>query len=232
MARKSALRVLRTGTVINVTAKDQEKEHIQALIQVVKALETKHKVRLRHTKTIYLSKIVSKLEEAYPGIPFAEVLPNSHMRPDGGILYLLDKQGQEYPILISEVKNQGTNDARLKEGKPVQAMGNAIERLGKNVIGLRSYMMGEGIFPFVCFGYGWDFSEGSSILDRVITINMFGELNTDGTHNLGEQGQFNRGSFYFRREKWSTQEMADIMLDIASRSIYHYFSRQGDAAFI
>ena len=41
-------------------------------------------------------------------------------------------------ILISEVKSQGTNDAREKEGKSKQAMGNAIERLGKNMIGFRT----------------------------------------------------------------------------------------------
>ena len=79
-----------------------------------------------------------------------------------------------YPILISEAKNQGTNDLRLQEGLTKQAKGNAIERLGKNVIGLRTALMRESIFPFVCFGYGCDFAPDSSILDRVTTIAMFG----------------------------------------------------------
>jgi len=60
------------------------------------------------------------------------------MRPDGGILYIVTKDEQKYPILITEMKNQGTNDLRLKEGKKKQAKGNAIERLGKNVIGFRT----------------------------------------------------------------------------------------------
>lgn len=55
------------------------------------------------------------------------------------------------------MKNQGTNDRRAREGLPRQAKGNAIERLGKNVIGLRAALMRESIFPFVCFGYGCDF---------------------------------------------------------------------------
>jgi type II restriction enzyme len=129
-----------------------------------------------------------------------------------------------YPILIAEVKNQGTNDMRAEEGLPKQAKGNAIERLGKNVIGLRAALMRESIFPFVCFGYGCDFAKDSSILDRVSTVAMFGRLNRTYLHNE-EGGKFNRGSFYFRREKWSVDEMFEIMKDIAERSVLYYFSK-------
>ena len=34
----------------------------------------------------------------------------------------------------------------------------------------------ESIFPFVCFGDGCDFDEKSAIIDRVVTIAMFGLL--------------------------------------------------------
>jgi type II restriction enzyme len=131
-----------------------------------------------------------------------------------------------YPILIAEVKNQGTNDIRTAEGLPKQARGNAIERLGKNLIGLRTALMRECIFPFVCFGYGCDFEENSSILDRVTTMAMFGKLNTIYLYNEGS-GRFNRGSFYFRRDQWSVDEMADIMKQIAERAVFYYFSKYG-----
>ena len=136
-----------------------------------------------------------------------------------------------YPIVISEVKNQGTNDLRLKEGKKKQAKGNAIERLGKNVIGFRTALMRESIFPFVCFGYGCDFAPDSSILDRVTTIAMFGKLNKTYLYNE-EQGKFNRGSFYFREKKWSVNEMFEIMKDIAERSVLYYFSKYTEAHFL
>jgi type II restriction enzyme len=85
------------------------------------------------------------------------------MRPDGGILHFVSKdQKTSYPILITEVKNQGTNDIRATEGTPKQAKGNAIERLGKNVIGFRTALLHEAIFPFVCFGDGCDFAPDSS----------------------------------------------------------------------
>jgi type II restriction enzyme len=153
------------------------------------------------------------------------------MQPDGGILSMLNTEGREFPILISEVKNQGTNDLRVAEGKKKQSRGNAIERLGKNVLGFRTAMMDEQIFPFLCFGYGCDFADDSSILDRVTTIAMFGPLNTVSVVNEGEGGRFNRGSFFFREEHWSADEMADVMVDVAGRSIHHYFARYGEDQF-
>ena len=90
-------------------------------------------------------------------IEFHYHFSSSTIRPDGGILLIKGNGELSYPILIAEVKNQGTNDLRQQEGKPIQAKGNAIERLGKNLIGLRTALLRENIFPFVCFGYGCDF---------------------------------------------------------------------------
>ena len=90
-------------------------------------------------------------------------------------------------------------------------------------------MAAEDIFPFICFGYGCDFDEGSSILDRVVTIAMFGKLNTTYLYN---QGRFNRGSFYFRYQKWSIKEMADLMYDIAEKSVRYYFLKYGEDIFV
>jgi len=120
---------------------------------------------------------------------------------------------------------------RVKEGKPLQAKGNAIERLGKNLIGLRTALMRENIFPFVCFGYGCDFEKTSSILDRVTTMAMFGNLNKIYLLNDGG-GRFNRGSFFFRPEPWTVDEMTTIMKDIAERSIYYYFTKYGKDRFL
>ena len=118
----------------------------------------------------------------------------------------------------------------MREGKPRQARGNAIERLGKNLIGLRVALMRESIFPFVCFGYGCDFEPSSTILDRVSAMAMFGELNTTYLHNE-ERGKLNRGSFYFREDPWSIQEMANVMTDIAERSVLYYQSKYGERHF-
>lgn len=234
MARKAELRRLRAGTIINATSKEQETEVIKALKKTVEYLLTKFgkKIVIKHERRWVLRDIVRELEQAFPDVDFHHHFETSAIKPDGGILFLQGR-GQDAlacPILIAEAKNQGTNDLRLKEGLKKQAKGNAIERLGKNVIGLRAALLRETIFPFVCFGYGCDFETGSSILDRVTTIAMFGHLNKTYLHNL-EQGKFNRGSFYFRCNPWKINEMYEIMKDIAERSILYYFSKYREESF-
>jgi len=234
MARKHQLRNQRAGTVINLTSQKQESDVIKAQIQVVDYLDKKFatKISLVHEKQWHLKDIVAELRHTYPDTEFHYHFDSSSIRPDGGILYIQGKAGTNltYPILIAEVKNQGTNDLRAQEGLPKQAKGNAIERLGKNLIGLRTALMRESIFPFVCFGYGCDFEENSSILDRVSTMAMFGNLNRTYLHNE-EGGRFNRGSFYFRPQKWRVDEMCAIMKDIAERSVMYYFSKFGEDHF-
>ncbi len=60
---------------------------------------------------------------------------------------------------------------------------------------------------------------------------MFGKLNKTYLYNE-ESGKFNRGSFYFRPEKWTVAEMAQIMKDIAERSIQYYFSKYKEETFL
>lgn len=235
MANKERLRELRTDTIINATAKQQESELIKALYKVVEYLNDRFAKRiiLTHEKQWYLKDIISELRPYFPDTDLHCHFNNTSMKPDGGILAIktIKDSTLTYPILISEVKNQGTNDLRAKEGLRRQAQGNAIERLGKNVIGFRTALLRESIFPFVCFGYGCDFEETSPILDRISTIAMFGELNKSYLHNE-EDGRFNRGSFYFRAEKWTADEMFDIMKDIAERAVLYYFSKYREDYFI
>ena len=232
MAQKARLRENRFGTVINVTSSKQEVELADALIEASEAVELKFGYRLTHQKSILLTTIIRDLRTTFPSVSFGEPLPRSGMSPDGGILSITTREGHHsLPILITEVKNQGTNDLRLEEGLKKQAMGNAIERLGKNVIGFRTMMLDEGIVPFVCFGYGYDFQDGSSILDRVRTIAMFGELNRISVVPEGDDGKFNRGSFFFRQAPWSRSEMVDVMTEVASRAIHFYIAKYGEDAF-
>lgn len=234
MARKADLRRLRAGTVVNATAKEQETEIIKALKKTVEYLLVKFgkKIMIVHQRKWLLKDIVRELKQTFPDVDFHHHFDTSAIKPDGGILFI-QGEGQDatpYPILIAEAKNQGTNDLRIKEGLKKQAKGNAIERLGKNVIGLRAALLQESIFPFVCFGYGCDFEDDSSIRDRVTTIAMFGHLNKTYLHNL-ELGKFNRGSFYFRSKRWTVNEMCAVMKDIAERSILYYFSKYREETF-
>jgi type II restriction enzyme len=231
MSNKDNLRKQRTGTVINNNSEKREGKVAEAITMVYQSIIHKYNVKLLHESRIYLSGIVQNLRDQFSEMEFHYHFETSSMAPDGGIIYLVDKDEKKYPILITEVKNQGTNDLRAKEGKIKQAKGNAIERLGKNVIGFRAALLKESIFPFICFGDGCDFAPDSSILDRVVTINMFGKLNEIKVHNEGPSGIFNRGSFFFREKNWTPKEMADKMLKIANSSVLYYFSKYGEEAF-
>ena len=147
--------------------------------------------------------------------------------PDGGILFLINKEDSiKKPLLISEIKRQGTNDEREKEGKNKQAVGNAIERLGKNLIGIKTMMNYERITPFICFGWGCDFNkESKTVLSKVSMMNEFYPLNKtyvfkkDGS---SENKSFAPVSMYFREEIWDVEEMFNIMKEIAETSLRYY----------
>lgn len=231
MAKKHALRLQHAGMVLNFTSRKQESSVALALKEVVARLEETFGLVLEHQSDWTLAKVIETLRAEYPDVSFASTGARSSMRPDGGFLSIVGLDGRRHPILTSEVKNQGTNDLRAAEGLKKQAQGNAIERLGKNVIGFRARMLPEGIMPFVCFGYGCDFADGSSILDRVVTIAMFGELNQINVVPEGDAGQFNRGSYFFREKEWTVEEMASILGEVANRSIYYYFAKYGENNF-
>src|SRR5262249_29417868 len=126
MARKASLRRLREGTVINLTSKKQETELGKALMTVEKRLTKEFALPMHHAGQLLLKDAVGVLRDDFPEVPFAEPRETSSMRPDGGILSVVDRDGGRHTILIAEVKNQGTNDLRAAEGKSRQAQGNAI----------------------------------------------------------------------------------------------------------
>ena len=232
MSKKNELREQRAGTVINNTSKRQEAALDRARRRVSEDLvQIFPTIRLVHDTQWLIHDVVDRLSDSFPAVDFYYYFASSSMRPDGGILSVRANDDKTFPILISEKKNQGTNDLRELEGKRKQAKGNAIERLGKNVIGFRAALKPESIFPFVCFGDGCDFAEDSSILDRVVTIAQFGKLNEDHLYDQSD-GSFDRGSFYFRVAEWTEEEMYQHCFSIAKKSVYYYFSKYGEERFL
>ena len=147
--------------------------------------------------------------------------------PDGGVLFLINKKTfEKKPILISEIKRQGTNDKRAKERKSKQATGNAIERLGKNLTGIKAMMNHEKITPFVCFGWGCDFSVNEkTVLSKVSMLNEFYPLNKiyvfkrDGS---SDYNLYSPVSMFFRETLWEVDEMFEKMKEIAETSLRYY----------
>jgi len=213
-------------SVKNSISKKMDRDIDIVMSALLKEIKRKHpSLSFEHKKRLVLTEIISELGRDYPqyAADFSSVMKESFMKPDGGFLYATDKKGNTKLILIAEVKHQGTNDKRATEGLPKQAKGNAIERLGKNLIGIRAIFKNEAIIPFVCFGSGDDFQKGSTILDRVVTMNDFFPLNK--VYVEKKHLPFEPVSMFFRQKDWSTKEMVKILKKTTENSIeYHFHS--------
>lgn len=170
--------------------------------------------------------MINSIKETNIRAQFDMEYENNFIKPDGGVLFLNNPSGYKKVLLIAEAKRQGTNDIRLQEGKNRQATGNAIERLGKNLTGIKAMLNHEKITPFVCFGWGCDFaSDQKSVLAKLNVLNEFYYLNktyifkADGN---SDHNYFSPVSMYFREEKWEIGEMFEIMKEIAETSLRYY----------
>ena len=178
--------------------------------------------------------LIIELQEKYPNLTFKlkrrlykkEISKNykpkwtpeskqPYIQPDGGILYLIHN-GVEYPILVGEAKQQGTNDKREEEGKKKQSMGNAIERACKNFLELRCYYKHFDYFPYHIFIAGCDFKTGSSICDRTDVLTDYEDRNEDYTLHPDKIA-----SVWMREETWTPEEIYDRLYKTAIIVIEH-----------
>lgn len=211
----------------NELSKGDDKAVAEAMHKVIAYLEGRLKLKsmgysLEYITSIELRQLMQMIRSYDKRAEFAILTKEaSNIKPDGGILILRKKGEDSYKriVLAVEMKRQGTNDLRRAEGKKNQAAGNAIERLGKNLIGFRSTLQYEDITPFVCFGWGDDFNKESSINDRVITMNEFYPLNR--IFVFKREG-YSPVSMFFRVEKWGVKELFEIMKEVAETSIRYY----------
>ena len=167
-----------------------------------------------NTKLFY-SQLVAMIRVSGQRLEFDPTFMGRTIKPDGGVIWLLKEDDEDYRrlILVSEIKKQGTNKERIQEGRAKQAQGNAIERLGKNLTGIRAAMNHEPLTPFVCFGWGCDFEQdydkGSFVMSKLSMLNEFYPLNRtyvfkrDGS---SDKNHFSPVSMYFREPEWRVSE--------------------------
>ena len=138
--------------------------------------------------------------------------------------------------------------AGIKQGKNKDAdlmvASNAIERVHKNIQEFRNFMLGEVHFPYVVFLQGSNFttrtffvespdgrrvriSHDAGNLNRIdrVTAGSFGmEINKNYCRNMFVELEDNiqmlqAASLYFQSDRWSANDMAEIMWEIVSTSI-------------
>lgn len=163
---------------------------------------------------------------------------DNFMIPDGGILWLeIRGTNERYPILISEMKTQGTNEGRRNQGLDDQACGNAIERLGKYVLAFAMlYEFDAPIFPFVSFSCGCDFDfdeegrpntksakvQGGKLISMLGGMAGFNRIITSKT--MPTYMHFKPNTSLARKDPWSTVEMKNILREVAFDSLTYYLT--------
>ena len=219
----------------NTRSKQDDKNISIAMKQVIEYLQDRFK-NIGNFKDFYIDfeqslsikSMIENIKISNVRRQFDYTYGANTIKPNGGFLILRKCEDSDYKklLLAAEVKRQGTNDQRLVEGKEKQAQGNAIERLGKNLTGIKAMMNHEDITPFVCFGSGCDFeTEATTVLAKISVLNEFYYLNKtyifkqDGN---SDNNKFSPVSMYFRREEWSVEEMRKIMIEIAETSLRYY----------
>jgi type II restriction enzyme len=116
-----------------------------------------------------INQALSKIDPALGGTLFVE---NSSIKPDGGVIRVLDQNGYWRIVLVSEAKYQGKDIENIKIGQKVgkknnqdlMLAGNAIERAHKNISEIANLMLSEIHFPYVLF------LEGSNFLTQDLDI--------------------------------------------------------------
>jgi type II restriction enzyme len=220
----------------NTLSKNQEKVMISAVNETLEYLQNKYpNYEFGWQKKLQLKTIYSTLRNVYKlsedDVYLENVKESTFITPDGGFIWVIIN-GIKYFILIGEEKHQGTNDKRLSEGKLKQALGNAVERLGKNYNALDLLFKPEKILPFVTFLQGCDFHESETITDRVITL--FKGLKKNNI-NLFKDVLDRGGSYFVRGHKWdegnygdsdwTQNEIFDILKDTAEQSLIYYINK-------
>lgn len=177
---------------------------------------------------------------------------SSGIKPDGAITEVKDKKGNWRVVLVGESKHQGNDIEKIMAGEKVgtkkdqdfMVAGNAIERVHKNILELRNFLLDELHFPYVVFLQGSNFAiesfeincpdgrvvrvaHNSGMLNRIdrVTASSYGRaINQNNCENIvvtagGREHMLQCASLYFQAHPWGDKEMAAIMLDVAKTAM-------------
>lgn len=123
------------------------------------------KLTFRYRKDLKKSEINQSLHELDPELGNLLYIDNARIIPDGGLIEVLDDNGNWRVVLVSEAKFQGRDIDNIKNGikvgkkkdQDLMVAGNAIERSHKNIAEIRNYLLSESYFPYALFLSGSNF---------------------------------------------------------------------------
>ena len=199
--------------IFNKSALQHERKLQESVVKIKIELESMYpELKFTYRKKLYLREIAEKLGKT----SWKPASKDPYVSPDGGLLFV-EWNGTEYPVLISEAKKQGSNDARFKKGLDEQSKANAIERAYKNALAFSQYNEKLDYNPYVIFACGCDFDKDSSIIDRLWHLTRFEPMNTNlSLFNEDVTSVYLKGHHYTEEPNfWTVDEIYEIMKEIA-----------------
>jgi type II restriction enzyme len=219
---------------------------------LVKLAEEFPHLEFRKRVSLTKKEINAKLQLFDKRLGQALFVKSASIRPDGGVIEVLDKNANWRIILVGESKHQGNDVENIlagvlqgtKKDQDFMAAGNAIERMHKNVLEVRNYMMDERHFPYAVFLQGSNFAiesfelirpdgrvvrveHDSGMLNRIdrVTASSFSrEINNNYCENIivkagDHHHMLQTVSLYCKHDPWKAGEMAELMLEVAKTSL-------------
>lgn len=209
-------------------------------------------LEFRQRSSLTKREINEKLDSFDSRLGQTLVVKSASIRPDGGITEVMDRHGNWRIILVGESKHQGNDIENIlagvmqgkKKDQDFMAAGNAIERMHKNVLEIRNYMMDEKHFPYAVFLQGSNFAvesfelirpdgrvvkvqHDSGLLNRIdrVTASSFSQpINNNYCENIVIKAgdithMLQTVSLYCKHDPWKAGEMAELMLEVAKTSL-------------
>jgi len=211
--RGKSLSERRKGIVLNGSSQRNEALLNKAKSNAIKKSLEKHGLEIYDEKVLSMSEVRENLINVLPKEKFSAEFDSAKTNPDGGILYIKNKSGEKFPILVSETKNQ-------------ESEGNAIERVGKDIRVLESRMLGESIFPYLVFCQGEGFKEGKSHLaSKLFGMSLCRGANKLNVRDVGDN--LKAPSFFYQGDTWSVSKMSELMERCIDISIKYYLKKYG-----
>lgn len=219
---------------------------------LIKLTEEFPSLEFRQRSSLTKREINAKLQSFDSRLGQALFVKSASIRPDGGITEVRDRHGNWRIILVGESKHQGNDIENIlagilqgkKKDQDFMAAGNAIERMHKNVLEIRNYMMSEKHFPYTVFLQGSNFAvesfelirpdgrvvkveHDSGMLNRIdrVTASSFSQaINNNYCENIivkagDHYHMLQTVSLYCKHDPWKAGEMAELMLGVAKTSL-------------
>lgn len=139
----------------------------RASANVYKKLCEEHpRYKFRFRKEISKQEINDKLQSIDARLGKTLYVKDSKIKPDGGVIEVLDKDEKWRIVLVGEAKFQGKDVENIRSGvlvgknkdQELMVAGNAIERVYKNINEIRNFMLDEYHFPYGVFLQGSNFA--------------------------------------------------------------------------